>query len=90
MRSPASPLARARGRSYFAVCVAAIGIVAPASADAVADGRVWLLLTSGLAAQEPAPLAQVAIVAAVAALAIARLGAAAWWRAALAGHVLRR
>ena len=64
--------------------VAAIGIVAPA----VADGRGWLLLTSGLAAQEPAPLAQVAIVAAVAALAITRFGAAAWWRAALAGHVL--
>jgi hypothetical protein len=72
--------------AYFAV--AAVGIVAPASADAVAGGRVWLLLTSGLAAQAPAPLAQVAITAAVAALVIARLGAAAWWRAALAGHVL--
>jgi hypothetical protein len=72
--------------AYFGV--AAVGIVAPASADAVADGRVWLLLTSGLAAQGPAPLAQVAIAAAVGGLAIARLGAAAWWRAALAGHVL--
>ena len=71
--------------AYFAV--AAIGIVAPASAEAVARGRVWLLLTSALAAQGAAPLAQVALAAAVAALAISRIGVAAWWRAALAGHV---
>jgi hypothetical protein len=71
--------------AYFVV--AAAGIVAPASASAVADGRVWLLLTSALAAQGPAPLAQVALAATVATLVIHRLGAAAWWRAALAGHV---
>ena len=59
----------------------------PASAEAVAHGRVWLLLTSALAAQGPVPLAQVALAAAVAAFAIGRIGAAAWWRAALAGHV---
>ena len=72
--------------AYFVA--AAIGIVAPSSADAIAHGRVWLLLTSALAAQGPAPLAQVAIAAGVAALAIDRLGAAAWWRAALAGHIV--
>ena len=71
--------------AYFAV--AAVGIVVPASAEAVAHGRVWLLLTSALAAQGPVPLAQVALAAAVAAFAIGRIGAAAWWRAALAGHV---
>ena len=70
---------------YFAV--AAVGIVAPASADAVAHGQVWLLLTSALAAQGPLAHLQVALTAACAALVIDRLGAAAWWRAALAGHV---
>jgi hypothetical protein len=72
--------------AYFVV--AAVGVVAPASADAVAGGHVWLLLTSGLAAQGPAPLAQVAIAAGVAALVVSRLGGSAWWRTALAGHVL--
>ncbi|RKQ93020.1 hypothetical protein C8N24_2879 [Solirubrobacter pauli] len=70
---------------YFAV--AAVGVVAPATAEAVAHGRVWLLLTSALAAQPPLPLAQVGLTAAVAALAIRRVGAGAWWRAALVGHV---
>jgi hypothetical protein len=71
--------------AYFAV--AAAGIVAPASARAVARGHVWLLLTSALAAQGPAPLAQVAFAAGVAALAIDRIGARGWWWAALSGHV---
>ena len=71
--------------AYFVT--AAIGVVAPASAEAVARGRVWLLLTSALAAQGPLPLVQVGLAAAVAALAVNRLGAAAWWRAALAGHI---
>ena len=79
------PLLCALAAAYFGV--AAVGIVVPASAEAVAHGRVWLLLTSALAAQGPAPLAQVTLAAAVAALAIGRIGAAAWWRAALAGHV---
>ena len=35
----------------------------------------------------PLPFVQVGLAAAVAALAINRLGAAAWWRAALAGHI---
>jgi hypothetical protein len=70
---------------YFAV--AAVGIHLPASADAVAHGQVWLLLTSGLDAADPFPLAQVAITAAVAGLVIGLAGARTWWRAALTGHV---
>jgi hypothetical protein len=70
---------------YFAV--AAVGVVAPASAEAVARGRLWLLLTSALAAQPPLPFVQVVGTAAVAALVSRRLGVRAWWRAALAGHV---
>ena len=66
--------------AYFVV--AAIGVVWPASAEAVAHGRVWLLLTSALAAQPPLPLVQLGLAAAVAVLAIDRLGASAWWRAA--------
>jgi hypothetical protein len=71
--------------AYFAV--AAVGVHLPATAGEVAHGRVWLLLTSGLAAQTPAPLLQVAITAAFAALVIVTAGAATWWRAALTGHV---
>lgn len=71
--------------AYFVAVIVVSG--PPASAAAVAHGRVWLLLTSALDVQGPLPLAQVAIAAAVAGLAIMRLGAWAWWRAALAGHV---
>lgn len=71
--------------AYFAV--AAVGVKLPASAQAVSHGRVWLLLTSSLAAQGPLPLLQVATTAAVAALVISHAGAWTWWRAALAGHV---
>ena len=59
-----------------------------ASAEAVGDGRVWLLLTSALEPQGPYPLLQLAGAAALAALLIARAGARAWACAALAGHVL--
>ena len=59
-----------------------------ASAEAVGDGRVWLLLTSALEPQGPYPLLQVAGAAALAALLIAREGARVWGCAALAGHVL--
>jgi hypothetical protein len=76
---------RGLAAAYFAV--AAVGVRLPASAEAVLHGRVWLLATSGLAAQTPYPVLQVAVTAAVAALVIARAGAATWWRAALAGHV---
>jgi hypothetical protein len=76
---------RALAAAYFAV--AAVGVELPASAQAVGHGRVWLLLTSALAAQEPYPVAQVGLFAAVAALVIARAGAGGWWRAALTGHV---
>lgn len=73
---------------YFVA--AASGIADPslrATADAVGDGRVWLLLTSALEPQGAAPLAQVAAGAALAALLIAREGALTWWCAALAGQV---
>ena len=59
-----------------------------ASAEAVGDGRVWLLLTSALEPQGPYPLLQLAGAAALAALLIAREGARVWGCAALAGHVL--
>jgi hypothetical protein len=85
-RTRSDLIPRALAAAYFVV--AAVGVVAPASADAVAGGRIWLLLTSALAAQGPAPLTQVVVAAAVAALVVNRLSAAAWWRAALAGHVL--
>ena len=58
-----------------------------ASAEAVADGRLWLLLTSALDGQGDAPLLQVSAAAAVAALVVAREGPLAWWASALAGHV---
>ena len=100
-REPARPRCRARGlalalagiaplahagspRSSTFSRLAAVGIVAPASADAVAHGQVWLLLTSGLAAQAGAAAGRITAAVAV----CVRLGAAAWWRAALAGHVL--
>ena len=75
--------------AYFVV--AAIGIEDPAlqaSAEAVGDGRVWLLLTSALEPQGAYPLLQVAGAAALAALLIVRAGAGVWWCCALAGHVL--
>ena len=59
-----------------------------ASAEAVGDGRVWLLLTSALEPQGPYPLLQLAGAAALAALLIPRAGARVWCCAALAGHVL--
>jgi hypothetical protein len=78
-------LASALAAAYFVV--AAIGVYLPASADDVAHGRVWLLLTSGLEAADPWPLVQVAVAAAIAVLMIVRTDAWTWWRAALAGHI---
>ena len=71
--------------TYFVV--AAVGVYLPASAGAVAHGRVWLLFTSALEAADPWPLAQVALTAAVASLVIVRAGVRTWWCAALAGHI---
>jgi hypothetical protein len=51
----------------------------------VAAGRVWELLTSGFVVAGE-PLAQLAGLALVAAVVVQRLGAGAFWRAALAGH----
>jgi hypothetical protein len=75
--------------AYFAVV--AIGVTGDglrASADAVADGQLWLLVTSGLKADPPYALAQVAIAAALAALFITARDARTWWIVVLAGHVL--
>jgi hypothetical protein len=78
--------------AYFVV--AAVGIEDPAlhaSAEAVGDGRLWVLLTSALEPQGAYPLLQVAGAAGLAALLIARAGARGarvWWCCALAGHVL--
>jgi hypothetical protein len=58
-----------------------------ASADAVGDGRVWVLFTSSLEVAGSVPLLQVLLGAAVAAAVIAREGPRLWWAAALAGHV---
>ena len=59
-----------------------------ASAEAVGDGRVWLLLTSALEPQGSYPLLQLAGAAALSALLVARAGVRVWCCAALAGHVL--
>lgn len=80
---------RAAAAAYFVA--AAIGVepdALRASADKLAGGQVWVLLTSALDAQGPLPRLQVALAAAVAALVIARDGARLWWGVALAGHVL--
>jgi len=62
-----------------------------ASAEAVGDGRVWLLLTSAFEPQGAYPLLQLVGAAALAALLVARAGvralccavlALAWWRCA--------
>ena len=58
------------------------------SAEAVWDGRVWLLLTSALEPQGPHPLLQLAGAAVLSGVLIARAGARTWACAALAGHVL--
>lgn len=56
------------------------------SADAVAHGHVWLLLTSGLVIDRVEWL-QLAMLAAVMVVALARLGAARLWTVALSAHV---
>ena len=57
------------------------------SPDAVAGGALWRLLASGLVVDAPAPVAQLAVVAALTAIVLARDGGVTWWLAALAGHV---
>jgi hypothetical protein len=56
------------------------------SADAVAHGRVWLLLTSGLVI-DGVPWLQLAVLAAVMLFALERLGAARLWIVGLSAHV---
>lgn len=57
-----------------------------ASPQAVADGRLWLLLSSGLVI-DGLPWAQFAVLAAVLVVALARLGAARLWAVGLIAHV---
>jgi hypothetical protein len=56
------------------------------SPDAVAHGRVWLLLTSGLVIAG-LPWLQLAVLAAVMVFALERLGAARLWTVGLSAHV---
>lgn len=87
---------RGRDRALVVLAIAYFATVAfgpfdhgvRSSADAVARGQVWLLLTSALGVRGDAPGLQIAAAAAVAALVIAREGPLTWWVAAVAGHVL--
>jgi hypothetical protein len=56
------------------------------SADLVADGEVWRLLTSGLVVDGIAA-PQIALTAVVAFVVVHRQGAMIWWAAVLVGHV---
>ena len=72
------------------VVAAAIGFASSgleASADRIADARVWTLLTSALQPDGPWPLAQIALLAVLSAAVIVRFGPVTWWASALAGHV---
>jgi hypothetical protein len=57
-----------------------------ASADLVADGEVWRLLSSGLVVEGLA-VPQIAVTALAAGIVIRLEGAVLWWWAALVGHV---
>ncbi|HTU15084.1 MAG TPA: hypothetical protein VMF31_07795 [Solirubrobacterales bacterium] len=58
-----------------------------ASADRVADGRVWLLLTSALNVVVELDEVQWLMLAVVTAAVIYRLGPRLWWTVSLTGHV---
>jgi hypothetical protein len=87
-----SPLGAASVIAYLAVVatIEASDLVGwqslAASPAAIAHGRLWLLLTSGLVV-EGLPVAQLVVLAVVLAFALARLGAAHLWAVALAAHV---
>jgi hypothetical protein len=57
------------------------------SPAALAAGKVWLLFTSAFLVSGP-PLAELAGLTVAAALLVRRVGPAAFWRAAIAGHVV--
>ena len=59
-----------------------------ASADRVADGKVWLLLTSALNVVVELDEVQWVLLAATTAAVIYRLGPRLWWTVALAGHLI--
>lgn len=74
---------------YFAVvAVAFTGDGLKASADAISEGRVWLLFTSSLRVSGSWHGAQLAIGVASAAVVISREGPRLWWLAILLGQVV--
>jgi len=72
------------------LAVVAFGISGPglhSSADRVADGDLWLLLTSALNVVPELDVPQWILLAASVAVVIWRHGPRLWWSVALAGHV---
>ena len=65
-----------------------LGSAVYSSAEGVADGRVWLLLTSALEVDGDLPGVQLALTAGTAVFVIAREGPRLWWLAALIAHVV--
>lgn len=76
------------GAYFVAVGVWNFGPSVYSSAEDIADGRFWLLLTSALDVDGSAPVAQLALTGAVAAFVILREGPRLWWIAALSAHVV--
>lgn len=74
--------------AYFAVvAIRDFGSSIQSSADALADGEVWTLLTSALEVEGGVPGLQLLLTAIVAGAVIVREGPRLWWGVALAGHV---
>ena len=74
---------------YFAlVTIWSFGPTVYSSAERVADGQVWLLLTSALDVNGSHRTLQLAATAFVSAFAILREGPRWWWLAALVGHAM--
>ncbi len=74
---------------YFVlVAVWNFGSSVHSSAKDVADGRLWLLLTSALDVDGALPVLQVVLVGVVATFVIAREGPRVWWLAVLCAHVV--
>lgn len=75
--------------AYFAAAAAGVaGAGFEASAEAIGDGKIWLLLTSALHVSGFWDLGQVALGFAGAAVVMNREGPRLWWLAVLLGQVL--
>ncbi|MGK2933508.1 MAG: hypothetical protein ACSLFD_12210 [Solirubrobacterales bacterium] len=80
-------IALAAGYLLF-VAVSGVGSHLYSSTDEVTDdGRVWLLLTSGLEVVSTLSVVQWVMLAAGVVFVIYRLGPRIWWVAAIAGHI---